>query len=36
MDNGDFLYSLEDTIKEKMSDIIDDHVSNVSLRIEVD
>ena len=36
MDNGDFLYSLEDTIKDKMSDIVDDHVSNISLRIEVD
>lgn len=36
MDGGDFLYSLEDAIKEKMSDIVDDHVSNISLRIEVD
>ena len=36
MDNGDFLYSLEDIIKDKMSDIVDDHVSNISLRIEVD
>lgn len=36
MDNGDFQYALEDVIKDKISDIVDDYVGNVSLRIEVD
>ena len=36
MDNGDFQYALEDAVKYKLSDIVDDHVSNISLRIEVD
>ena len=32
----DFFYALEDMVKDKVSDLVDEHVSNVSLRIEVD
>lgn len=36
IDGQDFMYVLEDMVKDKVSDLVDDHVSNVSLRIEVD
>lgn len=36
IEGSDFLYVLEDMVKDKVSDLVDDHVSNVSLRIEVD
>jgi primosomal protein N'' len=36
IEGQDFLYVLEDMVKDKVSDLVDDHVSNVSLRIEVD
>lgn len=36
IEGADFLYVLEDMVKDKVSDLVDDHVSNVSLRIEVD
>lgn len=32
----DFMYVLEDIVRDKVSDLVDEHVSNVSLRIEVD
>lgn len=36
IEGQDFMYVLEDMVKDKVSDLVDDHVSNVSLRIEVD
>jgi hypothetical protein len=36
IEGQDFLYVLEDMVKDKVSDLVDEHVSNVSLRIEVD
>lgn len=36
IEGSDFLYVLEDMVKDKVSDLVDEHVSNVSLRIEVD
>lgn len=36
IEGQDFIYILEDMVKDKVSDLVDDHVSNVSLRIEVD
>jgi len=36
IEGQDFIYVLEDMVKDKVSDLVDDHVSNVSLRIEVD
>lgn len=36
IEGQDFMYVLEDMVKDKVSDLVDEHVSNVSLRIEVD
>jgi primosomal protein N'' len=36
IEGQDFLYTLEDIVKDKVSDLVDEHISNVSLRIEVD
>lgn len=36
IDGQDFVYALEEIVRDKVSDLVDDHVSNVSLRIEVD
>ena len=36
IDGQDFVYALEEIVRDKVSELVDDHVSNVSLRIEVD
>lgn len=36
IDGQDFVYALEEIVSDKVSDLVDEHVSNVSLRIEVD
>lgn len=36
LEGDDFAYTLEDIVKDKLTEIVDEHVSNISVRIEVE
>ena len=36
LEGDDFAYTLDDIVKDKLTEIVDEHVSNISVRIEVE
>ena len=36
VESQDFHYILEDNIKDKMEEVVDDHISNISLSVRID
>ncbi len=36
LEGDDFAYTLDDIVKDKLTEIVSEHVSNISLRVEVE